>query len=676
MRRRIVFSLAALAALALLSGCTGRIPRSGGDNSSDNGNSTEPQEIGASLYKDAGYPDRPAAVPVDIKLIGGHLTVFEKRDLPSEKDGTIHAIATEPDGGNIDTKDLIAHAVDKTKFFRPLRDAEHVRKNQLVMVLDDREAYMQVLIQESQVDFAKAEANSAEKTLALAEQYYLEQVRLNKAIASNKFEMEKSRLDRDRSQYDLDGKKANLKKAEQDLGKAKVLLEMHYIRSPIDGIMLPTNRKNGEAVRASETVIQVQNIARLRLEGYVDSGFRGKLHEGMAINVEPAIEINEQAIPAHLLPVTSVAVANGPAQEPYFVSGSLDKSIRVWQGRQQISILIHPSAVRSVACTPAGVNFNYCLSGADDGKLRLWDLSNRKLVREFESSGAGGFQHRGHITALAFSPNGQFAASADDQDICMWRVSDGHLLYRFPAVHRGAITTLAFTPQCRLISAGRDNSMRIWQLGSEGAREEYRLEGRSGDVGVLGTNRTGEQVLFDFQQSLRVVNVKDKKTDGMLLPGAESGRFATFALFSPDDAFILAGSNVEGRLSLYRAPSADNPRTSEIRQFRPENRMAMFTCAAFSPNPQAPFTVTGTSSGDLYVWNLPNKEDVKPLPAKITFIDHATDTSSRQIRVWAELDNPRDASGEETLMPGKTATMVIKMGQLRRSNKPPAAKNP
>lgn len=672
MRRQIAVLVVGLALLPVISGCTDSIPK--GTKSGNSGDNATPTDIGSPLYKGQDYAERAGTAPADTLLVPGHLTVFLKRDLPSQRDGRIHGICTEPAAGQPYSQDMIKHLVDEKKFFRPLRDAERVRANQLLMVLDDREAYMQVLIQETQVDVAKAEANSAEKTLALADQYYQRQVELFKTgTATSKFEMEKAGLDRDRSKFDVDAKKANVKKAEQDLAKAKVLLEMHYIRSPIDGIMIPTNRKSGEAVRASETVVQVQNVEKLRLEGLVDAGSRNMLQDQMQITIEPSIEINELAIQAHFLPITGVAVANGPAQDPYFVSGSLDKSVRVWQGRQQVALLTHPSGVRSVACTGPGAAANYCLSAADDGKLRLWDLATGKLVREFESTlDKGGFQHRGHISALAFSPNGQFAVSADDQDICLWQISDGQLKYRFPSAHRGAIGTLVFTPQCKLISAGRDNSMRIWRLGTASAQEEFRQEGRSGDVGVLGVSRDGERVLFDIQQSLRVLALKDKKVDGLLQPGIESGRFASFALFSPDDSYVLTGSNVDGRLSLFRAPSSENFRAAEIRQFRPENRMAKFTCAAFSPHAQAAFAVTGTQSGDLYVWKMPSKNDVKPLPAKITFIDHSTDTSSRQIRVWAELDNPRDSTGEELLLPGKTATMVIKVGQVHRANKRPA----
>jgi len=668
MSRRVIFLSLPLFTLAVLAGCSDMIPRSGKSNG--NGEKTPAKDIGGNLYKAEEYKGL-AVAPPDL-LIPGHLTVFLKADVPSQRDGKIYVIGTEADAGQKDSKEVFPHPFDKTKFFRQFRDSERVRRDQLVAVLDDRQAYQEVKKAEAGVDAAKAEAKEAEAIAKLSKVEYDRVSDAYKKGAANEFELNRAKLQWDRSVEGVAVKNAGVQKAEQELASVKVLHEFHYLRAPLDGIMIPTNRKSGEAVRASETVVQIQNVEKLRLEGLIDPGYRAILREGMQVMVEPAIEINQQSVQAHFLPITSVAVANAPAQDPYYISASEDKSVRVWQGLKQIAMLPHPSAVRSVVCTPPGVSFNYCLTGADDGKLRLWDLATGKMIREFKSAAEeNGFQHRGQITALAFSPNGSYAVSADDQDICLWQVNDGQLKYRFPSVHRGAISTLAFTPQCKLISAGRDNTLRVWRLGTAGAQEEYRQEGRSGDVAVLGVSGTGERVLFDFQQSLSVLGLKDKKVEGLVQPGVESGRFATFALFSPDDAYILTGSHIEGRLSLYRAPSADNFRAAEVRQFRPENRLAQFTCAVFSPHAQASFAVTGTRSGDLYVWRMPDKNDVKPLSAKVTFVDHSTDTSSRQIRVWAELDNPRDANGEELLMPGKTATMVIKMGQLTRTNRRP-----
>jgi WD40 repeat protein len=662
--------------ILIAAGCDNSIPKPPKGVTS-NGNDPAPnKDIGSDLYKAEKYSDRAAATPVDLLLIPGILNAHIKVDLPSQKDGKIHGICTELGPGERPTQDMIAHPVDKTKFYRILRDSEHVKKDQLVMVLDDRDAFMTVKIQESQVEAAKAEVGAAEKTTALAKQYWERQLAIAKKDDNvvTTFEVKKAELDFQRSEAEVEKSKANLRKAENELGRAKVLLEMHYLRATIDGIIIPTNRKPGEAVRASETVIQIQNVDRLRVEGLIDAGFRGMIQEGMQVAVEPSVEINEQGIRAHFQPFTGVAVANSPQQDPYFVSCSEDRTARVWQGRQQIALLPHPVAVRSVVCTPVGVTSNLCLTGADDGKLRLWDLNsrNRQPLREFESSlEKGGFQHRGHITALAFSPDGHFAASADDQDICLWEVATGNLKYRFPPAHRGAITTLAFTPQCRLISSGRDGTMRIWKLGASGAQEDFRQDGRSGDVGVLGVTKDGERMLFDYQQSLTLLSLNDKRVDGVIQPPAQAGRFTTFALFSPDDAYILTGANAESRLSLFRAPSAENFRCAEIRQFRPENRFAVFTCAAFSPHPQSSFAVTGTRGGDLYVWRMPAKNDVKPLSAVVKFVDHSTDASSRQIRVWAELDNPRDANGEVVLLPGKSATIIVRPGQIHRTNKRP-----
>ena len=78
--------------------------------------------------------------------------------------------------------------------------------------------------------------------------------------------------------------------------------------------------------------------------------------------------------------------------------------------------------------------------------------------------------------------------------------------------------------------------------------------------------------------------------------------------FSPRK-LILAGTNAEGRLSVWRSP-IDGARAAELRQFIPKERVS-FTCAAISPTDgtispnspteKLPFAVSGTKDGTVYI---------------------------------------------------------------------------
>src|SRR5262249_59521033 len=103
-------------------------------------------------------------------------------------------------------------------------------------------------------------------------------------------------------------------------------------------------------------------------------------------------------------------------------------------------VLWHPVSVKAVAAVPG---HRWCLSGATDGRARLWDLD--RPSRPMRTFGAG--EHKGSITCVAVSPDGKYAATGgSDRAVCLWNLDTGDLLYRLCDAHRGALTNLHFTP--------------------------------------------------------------------------------------------------------------------------------------------------------------------------------------------------------------------------------------
>jgi hypothetical protein len=84
-----------------------------------------------------------------------------------------------------------------------------------------------------------------------------------------------------------------------------------------------------------------------------------------------------------------------------------------------------------------------------------------------------------------------------------------------------------------------------------------------------------------------------------------------------------------------------------------------------SDKPEDLFLVTGTSDRQVVVWDLPDKKEVQErLTAMVTLVEPALDTASREVRIWAELDNPKiGPDGHRRLMPGQSATMVAPPGK-------------
>jgi WD40 repeat protein len=320
-------------------------------------------------------------------------------------------------------------------------------------------------------------------------------------------------------------------------------------------------------------------------------------------------------------------------------------------------VLQHPVGVRAVACTGPGAASNICLTGAADGKGRLWDLNSAgdQPLRELQEA------HRGAVTCVAFSPDGAFCATGgDDRDIILWDTASGALRYRLPAEqnHGGIITSLQFTPQSELISAGRDFTLRIWQLGEKGAKLHAVRDGRSGEVGTLGVSADGAQVLFDGGKVLRLLALPDGSSEGLLQAPTGATNFSRIAQFSSDGRLVLTAGPAKENLQLWRAPTATT-RGYELRQLvTPEGDTV--TCATFGmrtrpDGSEEAFVTAGTRDRQVLVWSAPDRADSEQqLLARITLIDRAIETTQRKVRIAAELRNPNGR-----LMHGDTATMAI-----------------
>jgi WD40 repeat protein len=311
--------------------------------------------------------------------------------------------------------------------------------------------------------------------------------------------------------------------------------------------------------------------------------------------------------------------------------------------------------VRAVACTPPGAPGNHCLTGADDGIGRIWDLDAAdpaKAVRELKG------RHQTRIVSAAFAPDGKTCVTADEKEICLWDVEGGELKYRFPGQHRGQISYVQYTPQAKLLSVARDHSLCLWRLGEKGAAVETVIDYRSGDVPILGVSPDGQSVLFDQDRALHVLSVADQRTEGVLTAPSDASQFAGFALFSPDGRMILTAGTADNPLQLWKAP-APGVRAHLLRRLA-VGPGSTPTCAAFAPD--GSFAVTGTVDSKVMVWRAPPETETKQeMAGTLTFTSSSMDAADRKVRIWADVTN----IGDVRLLAGDTVTLVIPPAEVR-----------
>lgn len=170
--------------------------------------------------------------------------------------------------------------------------------------------------------------------------------------------------------------------------------------------------------------------------------------------------------------VTSLATSsNNP---DILLSGSRDKSLIVWSltrddtnyGVPRKSLKGHSHIVQDCAISHDGA---YAISGSWDKTLRVWDLKTGVSKDRFVG-------HTGDVLSVSFSPdNRQIVSAGRDRTIKIWNTI-GECKYTITDKgHEDWVSTVRFNPATKdeeepspnantIISAGWDKKVKVWDL--------------------------------------------------------------------------------------------------------------------------------------------------------------------------------------------------------------------
>ena len=154
------------------------------------------------------------------------------------------------------------------------------------------------------------------------------------------------------------------------------------------------------------------------------------------------------------------------------VSGSEDRTVRVWstRGSRLIAILnIHTGSVRSVVFSNQG---NEILSGSEDRTLRRWSWCS-DVGRPMGDPICG---HTGAVCSVAYSSDGGTIVSGSfDGPIRLW-YEDGEPAEIVPLSHKSSVWSIAIAPNNQRILSGHGRGISLWNgdhNGLGGIRERF-----------------------------------------------------------------------------------------------------------------------------------------------------------------------------------------------------------
>ncbi|XP_017131686.1 WD repeat-containing protein 44 isoform X2 [Drosophila elegans] len=236
----------------------------------------------------------------------------------------------------------------------------------------------------------------------------------------------------------------------------------------------------------------------------------------------------------------------------YFIlSSSMDKTVRLWHisRKECLCCFQHIDFVTAIAFHPR--DDRYFLSGSLDGKLRLWNIPDKKVALWNEVDGQTKL-----ITAANFCQNGQFAVVGSYDGRCIFYNTD----------------QLKYHTQIHVRSTRGKNRI---------GRKISGIEPMPGEDKILVTSNDSRVRLYD----LRDLNLSCKYKGYLNVSSQIKGSF------SHDGKYIIAGS--ENQCIYIWKTNHDYSKLSSVRRDRSDfwegikAHNATVNCAIFAPHPEA-----------------------------------------------------------------------------------------
>lgn len=200
----------------------------------------------------------------------------------------------------------------------------------------------------------------------------------------------------------------------------------------------------------------------------------------------------------------------------------------------------HSASVLAVAFSPDG---QYAASGGIDGTLIVRAVSSGEVLLQLPHDDIW-------INSISFHPQGsQIALAFSDGSLQVVTLPEGDPLYQIQA-HDGETLSVAYSPDgALLLSGGADHLIQLWDAASGDAVRT--LEGHTGTVfrAVFSPDSTriassaGDATLLDdsSDEQDRTVRIWDAQSAELLLTITPRSGFVRSVAYSPDGSTIAAG---------------------------------------------------------------------------------------------------------------------------------------
>jgi pre-mRNA-processing factor 19 len=256
----------------------------------------------------------------------------------------------------------------------------------------------------------------------------------------------------------------------------------------------------------------------------------------------------------HSKRVTSVKFV---AKDEYALTGSIDKTVKIWQGQEDGSYTCkhtlkdHSGEVRAVT---VHATQNYFVTASADKSWNFYDLSTGLCLAQVnEPSVQDGY------TSASFHPDGLILGTGTAESLVrIWDVKSQANVAKFEG-HTGPVTDISFSENGYFLATAAQDGVKLWDLRK---LKNFR------SFTPYDSNTPTNTVEFDYSGSYlavggsdirlyQVASVKQEWNTIKVFPDLSGTGKVTAVRFGPDASYLAVGSS-DRNLRLFGAPTTSS----------------------------------------------------------------------------------------------------------------------